>query len=127
MSDNQPKRQIQLKIGTKIFGGFLVLILLFAIIAAIIFGTVSNINGIVQNSSKVVNPTRDAINDWVTIVHRTRMLITNWVYLSTNDDDKKSLENIIEHEYGNVSKALDRLQPEIPRAKKKLIHSPGIS
>src|SRR5262245_28640558 len=85
MADTSTQSKFRLRIGTKIFGGFLVLILLFAIIASIIFATVSNINGIVQNSSKVVNPTRDAINDWVTIVHRTRMLITNWVYLSTND------------------------------------------
>lgn len=120
MSDTQTKSKIQLKIGTKIFGGFLVLILLFAIIASIIFGTVNNINGIVENSSKVVNPTRDAINEWVTIVHRTRMLITNWVYLSTNDEDKQSLENIIEHEYGKIIKDLSRLQPEIPIAKKEI-------
>lgn len=109
MSDNQTKRKIQLKIGTKIFGGFLVLILLFAIIASIIFATVNNINGIVQNSSKVVNPTKDVINDWVTLVHRTRMLVTNWVYLSTNDDDKKSLNYIISNEYPDIKERLNDL------------------
>ena len=40
------KRILQLKIGTKIFGGFLVLILLFTIIASIIFVTVNKINAI---------------------------------------------------------------------------------
>jgi PAS domain S-box-containing protein len=112
MADNETKRKIQLKIGTKIFGGFLVLILLFAIIASIIFATVNNINGIVQNSSKIVNPTRDAINDWVTIVHRSRMLITNWVYLSTNDDDKKSLNYIISNEYPDIKERLTKLFKE---------------
>ena len=109
MAETSKQSKFRLRIGTKIFGGFLVLILLFAIIASIIFGTVTNINGIVQNSSKVVNPTRDAINDWVTIVHRTRMLITNWVYLSTNDEDKNSLNLIISNEYPDIKKRLTGL------------------
>jgi PAS domain S-box-containing protein len=119
MADNETKRKIQLKIGTKIFGGFLVLILLFAIIASIIFATVNNINGIVQNSSKIVNPTRDAINDWVTIVHRSRMLITNWVYLSTNDDDKKSLNYIISNEYPDIKEKLTGLLAENAKSLEK--------
>jgi PAS domain S-box-containing protein len=119
MADNETKRKIQLKIGTKIFGGFLVLILLFAIIASIIFATVNNINGIVQNSSKIVNPTRDAINDWVTIVHRSRMLITNWVYLSTNDDDKKSLNYIINNEYPDIKEKLTGLLAENAKSLEK--------
>ncbi|HEV8513514.1 MAG TPA: GAF domain-containing protein, partial [Cyclobacteriaceae bacterium] len=45
---------------------------------------------------------KDAINELVTLVHRSRMLITNWVFLQTNDDDKKALQYIISHEYQGV-------------------------
>jgi PAS domain S-box-containing protein len=120
MAETNTKRTIQLKIGTKIFGGFLALILLFAIIAAIIFGTVNSINTIVDNNSNVVNPTRDAINDWVTMVTRSRMLITNWVYLSTNDEDKQSLNLLEESEYPALKGRLEKLLPEIPRVRREL-------
>ncbi len=104
-----PKQKFQIKIGTKIFGGFLILIFLFAFIATIIFVTVNNINGIVQHSSQVVNPTSDAINEFITQVHRSRMLITNWVFLSTNQDDKNALSHIISDEYPYVKKTINSL------------------
>jgi len=112
------KGKIQIKIGTKIFGGFLILILLFAIIASLIFATVNSINGIVQNSSQVVNPTRDAINEWITLVHRSRMLITNWVFLSANEDDKKALRLVISNQYPDVEKRLTSLMQESKKRNK---------
>ena len=103
------KRILQLKIGTKIFGGFLVLILLFTIIASIIFVTVNKINAIVINSAEVVNPTRDALNEWITLVHRSRMLITNWVFLAANEDDKKALRLVISNEYPDIKQKITGL------------------
>lgn len=102
-------RIFQFKIGTKIFGGFLILIILFTIIASIIFVTVNKVNTIVKNSADVVNPTRDAINEWITIVHRSRMLITNWVFLAANEDDKKALRLVISNEYPDVKDRITRL------------------
>src|SRR6478736_812212 len=93
---------LRLSIGNKIFGGFTILIVLFAINAIIIFFTVNTIDNKVALSSQVVNPSKDAINELVTLVHRSRMLITNWVFLQTNDDDKKALQYIISHEYQGV-------------------------
>lgn len=105
----ESKFRLKLNIGTKIFGGFLILIFLFAVIASIIFGTINNINGTVKLSSQEVNPTRDAINEWITIVHRTRMLITNWVFLQANNDDKDALRYIINNQYPAVKKRLEGL------------------
>jgi PAS domain-containing protein/HAMP domain-containing protein len=108
MADSN-KTGFQIKIGTKIFGGFLILILLFTIIASIIFATGNNINRIVRNSSQVVNPMRDAINEWITLVHRSRMLITNWVYLQANEDDKSAFRLIISNQYPDVKKKINGL------------------
>ncbi len=93
------KFKIRLKIGNKIFGGFIILIVLFAINAFIIFLTVNNIDQNVALSSQTVNPSRDAINELITLVHRSRMLVTNWVFLQTNDDDKNALRQILSFEY----------------------------
>ncbi len=91
--------KLRLKIGNKIFGGFLILIVLFAANAFIIFLTGNNIDRNVMSASQVVNPSKDAINELITLVHRSRMLATNWVFLQTNDDDKRALESIVRLEY----------------------------
>lgn len=101
--------KLRLTIGNKIFGGFTILIVLFAINAFIIFLTVNTIDSKVALSSQVVNPSKDAINELVTLVHRSRMLITNWVFLQTNDDDKKALQYIISHEYNGVKERIGKL------------------
>jgi CHASE3 domain sensor protein len=100
--DNLTKKKgfnIRLKIGNKIFGGFLVLIALFTINASIIFLTGNKIDSSVMLSSETINPSKDAINELITLVHRSRMLATNWVFLQTNDDDKAALRQIISLEY----------------------------
>ncbi len=91
--------KLRLKIGNKIFGGFLILIVLFAANAFIIFLTGNNIDRNVMSASQVVSPSKDAINELITLVHRSRMLATNWVFLQTNDDDKRALEAIVRLEY----------------------------
>ena len=106
------KKGFKINIGTKIFGGFLILIFLFAVIASIIFATGNSINKIVKNSSETVNPMRDAINDWITLVHRSRMLITNWVYLQANEDDKNAFRNVVSTEYPGVKKKITDLMAE---------------
>jgi len=108
-NDIKSKFNLRLSIGNKIFGGFTILIVLFAINAIIIFFTVNTIDNKVALSSQVVNPSKDAINELVTLVHRSRMLITNWVFLQTNDDDKKALQYIISHEYSGVKEKLKKL------------------
>jgi HAMP domain-containing protein len=100
--ENTPTKKrfnIRIKIGNKIFGGFLILIALFAINASIIFITGNKIDESVMSSSNTINPSKDAINELITIVHRSRMLATNWVFLQTNDEDKAALRQIISLEY----------------------------
>ncbi len=101
--------KLRLTIGNKIFGGFTILIVLFAINATIIFLTVNTIDNKVALSSQVVTPSKDAINELVTLVHRSRMLITNWVFLQTNDEDKKALKFIISHEYPVLKERIQKL------------------
>lgn len=108
-NDTKSKFKLRLTIGNKIFGGFTILIVLFAINAIIIFFTVNTIDNKVAMSSQVVNPSKDAINELVTLVHRSRMLITNWVFLQTNDDDKNALKYIISHEYPGVKERVQKL------------------
>jgi GAF domain-containing protein/HAMP domain-containing protein len=111
MENSSPSKKfkLRLKIGNKIFGGFLILIVLFAANAFIIFLTGSNIDKNVMSSSEVVNPSKDAINELITLVHRSRMLATNWVFLQTNDEDKRALETIVRLEYPSNKEKIQKL------------------
>ncbi len=108
-SPTKKKFNIRLKIGNKIFGGFLILIALFAINASIIFLTGNKIDNSVMLSSQTVNPSKDAINELITLVHRSRMLSTNWVFLQTNDEDKAALRQILSLEYPSNKERIQKL------------------
>ncbi len=108
-SPTKKKFNIRLKIGNKIFGGFLILIALFAINASIIFLTGNKIDNSVMSSSQTVNPSKDAINELITLVHRSRMLSTNWVFLQTNDEDKAALRQILSLEYPSNKERIKKL------------------
>ena len=103
------RKRFTLNIGNKIFAAFIVLVVLFAVNASIILITANNVKGIVTNSSQVINPSRDAINDLITLVYRSKMLITNWVYLQGNEDDKTLLRGIIEKDYPEVKERITNL------------------
>ncbi len=105
------KRKLRLKIGNKIFGGFLILIVLFIVNAAIIFGTGNKIDSVVKNSSESIRPSKDAINEFILMVTQSKMLITNWVYLQTNSDDKQALRQIKDYDYPALKEKITKLMP----------------
>ena len=78
-------------IGNKILGGFLILIALFIVNGVIIFWKGNVIDNVVNSSSQVYRPSQDAIKDFILMVTRSKMLVTNWVYLQTNQEDKNAL------------------------------------
>lgn len=103
-------RKIRLKIGNKIFGGFLLLIILFVANAAIIFYTGNQIDRVVNHNDKVVRPSQEAINDFILMVTRSKMLITNWVYLQSNTDDKEDLKKMHKIGYPALKERLETLK-----------------
>ena len=93
---------IRFTIRRKIIWGFLALIIIFTGNATYSVYTIYKGNAIIRQSQEVINPITEAVNDFIFLVTRSKMLITNWVYLQTNDDDKNALRAIHEHEYLEV-------------------------
>jgi len=103
------KRRLRLTIGTKIFFGFLSLIFLAVIVVAVIFWKGSVIDNSTRFSSTNARPSKEAINDFILMVTQSKMLITNWVYLQTNTDDKKTLDQIIDYDYPALKEKIGKL------------------
>ncbi|MEO1099844.1 MAG: methyl-accepting chemotaxis protein, partial [Bacteroidota bacterium] len=104
--------KIKFSIGNKIFGSFLIFILLFIINAGVIFYTGYQIDKVVGRSSEVIRPSKDAINDFVLLVTTSKMLIINWVYVERNKDteDKKALHDLHNNQYPQLKDELLRLK-----------------
>jgi PAS domain S-box-containing protein len=111
MEQQKRKGRVRLTIGNKILLGFAALMILYIINAAIIFFTRNTINQIVTNSSETVRPSQDAINNFILLVTRSKMLATNWVYLQTNQEDKQALRNLKNYEYPELADEIRKLMP----------------
>jgi PAS domain S-box-containing protein len=111
MNNNVLKRKFRLTIGTKIFFGFLSLILLAVIVVAVIFWKGSVIDNSTKFSSENARPSKEAVNEFILMVTRSKMLITNWVYLQTNTDDKAELKQIKDFDYPALKERIGKLMP----------------
>lgn len=110
MEEQQKKKfRIRLTIGNKILGSFIILIALFILVVSIIFGSGNTIDNVVRSSRDNYRPSKDAINEFILLVTRSRMLVTNWVYLQTNSEDKLALREIQENGYPALRKKIENL------------------
>ena len=92
-------KKIKLPIGTKIFGGFIALIFIFTVNAVVSVVTINNTNQTIQETTEVINPSAQAIDDLMDLVTNSKMLITNWVYLQNNQQDKDALKELQNFQY----------------------------
>lgn len=104
---------IRFTIRRKIIWGFLALIIIFSANAAYSVFTIYKGNAIIKQSQEVINPITEAVNDFIFLVTRSKMLITNWVYLQTNEDDKAALRAIHDHEYLEVKNRILQYSSDI--------------
>ncbi len=111
MSNSTTRRKLRLKIGNKIFGGFLILIILFVANALLIFQRGGKIDSAVNYSSESARPSKEAIVEFTLMVTQAKMFITNWVYLQTNKDDKDSFLAIREVAYPSLKERIQKLMP----------------
>lgn len=86
-------------IGKKILTGFLGLIIAFVIYVVYSVLTINYNNTLTIESTNVITPSVEYLKEFQTLVIRSRMLITNWVYLPRNEDDKNELRAIYNGEY----------------------------
>jgi PAS domain S-box-containing protein len=111
MEETQKKKsRFRLTIRTKIVGSFIILIVLFVVVVSVIFNNGNTIDNAVRNSADNFRPSKDAINDFILLVTRARMLSTNWVYLQSNEEDKQALRDLQSKDYPKLKKNIDKLK-----------------
>ncbi len=106
---------LRFTIRRKIMWGFLAIIIIFTVNATYSVLTIYKGNQIIKQSQEVINPITAAVNDFIFLVTRSKMLITNWVYLQTNEEDKDALRAIHDHEYLEVKNRIQEYAQKLPR------------
>jgi PAS domain S-box-containing protein len=110
MEEKEKKKfRFRLTIGNKILGSFIILIALFILVVSIIFGSGNTIDNVVKSSRDNYRPSKDAINEFILLVTKSRMLITNWVYLQTDADSKTALYQLQRDDYPALKKRIEAL------------------
>ncbi|MDN5212860.1 PAS domain-containing protein [Fulvivirgaceae bacterium BMA12] len=97
-------------IGNKIILGFFSLIIIFTVIATIVVITNSKNNQLIEQSSTNIRPSVSALQEFKHLVTQSKMLVTNWVYLQSNDTDKKALKDLHNVGYPNLKEKLSGLK-----------------
>lgn len=86
-------KKFRLTISTKIIAGFALLILIFCIIVINTTVTVSRNNEVIADSRALSNSVT-TLKDFNTLVIRNQMLVTNWVYLQSDEKGKAALREL---------------------------------
>ncbi|MGB0522856.1 MAG: GAF domain-containing protein [Flammeovirgaceae bacterium] len=92
-------KNIQFNIGQKVLLVNILLILIFT--GSTVFSLISlqkEKEGI-QYSFEIVDPSVDALEEFILVVTRSRMLITNWIYLPNNEDDRNALRHLKDFDF----------------------------
>ncbi|MFQ3213734.1 MAG: PAS domain-containing protein [Marivirga sp.] len=99
-------KNFRFTVGNKILFGFSVLIVIFVIYAGITIFTVTGNNRIIEVNSTVIKPSVTVIKDFNVLIIRSKMLVTNWVYLQSNETDKEALKLIHTDEYPQLKESM---------------------
>jgi len=106
-------KNLRFTIRKKIIYGIMFLVIIFSVNAIYSIYTINKGNAIITRSLDVVNPTISAIDDFILLVNRSKMLATNWVYLQNNNEDKRALEKLQRTEYPELKDRLSKLLPNL--------------
>ena len=106
-------KNLRFTIRKKIIYGIMFLVIIFSANAIYSIYTINKGNAIITRSLDVVNPTISAIDDFILLVNRSKMLATNWVYLQNNNEDKRALEKLQRTEYPELKDRLSKLLPNL--------------
>ena len=102
-------KKSRLSIETKIFGGFITLIFIFTLNAVVSILTTNSNSKTIEETAEVINPSTKAIDDLMDLVISSKMLITNWVYLQNNQQDKEALKELHNFQYSALKSKLNTL------------------
>jgi HAMP domain-containing protein/PAS domain-containing protein len=100
----------KLSLGQKVLIANLSIIFIFALTATFSIITLRNSREAISRSATAINPSVEAIDNFVLMVSRSRMYITNWVLLPVNEADKEALKELHNFEFPALKEKVSKLK-----------------
>ncbi|HSZ24931.1 MAG TPA: PAS domain S-box protein [Cytophagaceae bacterium] len=97
-------------IRQKVYLGFSLLIVLFVTNAIVSLITLDKNRKLIAEISQVVDPSLESMEEFTLMVNKSKMLSTNWVFMKTNEEDKKALRKLIDIEYPTLKSKILKLK-----------------
>ncbi len=73
-----------------------------------------------KNQVRVTAASQIAIKDFKLMVIQAKMLVTNWVYLQMNSEDKKELRDLQDYHYPALRDKIEKLMPTWEKNERRL-------
>ncbi len=102
-------KNMKFTIGKKILFSFLILITIFAANAGYSILTINNSDQTIRLNKEVTDPSVNSLNEFRHMVTRSKMLITNWVYIRGNMNDQARLDSLHRYRYPELKSHLKNL------------------
>jgi methyl-accepting chemotaxis protein len=115
--------KLKLTVGTKLFLGSALLVLIFVINSIASFLSLNRSTDIIKKNTNQVNPSLSAVSEFILLSTQARMLSTNWVYLPRNNNDKKNLLSLHQAQYPQLKDNISRLSKEWNQSDQNQIQS----
>lgn len=100
----------KLSLGQKVLIANLSIIFIFALTATFSIITLRNSREAISRSATAINPSVEVIDNFVLMVSRSRMYITNWVLLPVNEADKEALKELHNFEFPALKEKVSKLK-----------------
>jgi signal transduction histidine kinase/CheY-like chemotaxis protein len=98
---------MQIRIKSRIYLSFSLLVFLFVANGVITIATLSNNRKLSAHLSGIVDPSLQSMDDFKKMMLESKMYATNWVFLRYKEGDKRSLRNIHDSSYGALKARLN--------------------
>ncbi len=108
--------KIRLSIWQKIFGSFLLLLIVMVINSVIALVTLSRNEDLIAKENMVLRPSFEALQKLEILLSQAQKMTTTWLYEANNEDNKLALRHLHNEEYPKLKREIDKLAKEWPNS-----------
>ena len=98
-----------ISIRNRIYWSFLILVLLFVINGLVTNFTLNKSKKLSEHISTLIDPSQQGLSDFRSLLIESKMYSTNWVFLRSNQEDKRALQLLHKAKYPALKRKLTSL------------------
>ncbi|TAF33302.1 MAG: HAMP domain-containing protein [Cytophagales bacterium] len=111
--------KINLSIWQKIFGSFILLLIIMGVISVIAVVSINRNEDLIAKENTIFRPSFEELKALEAMLARSKMYITTWLYTPHDKDEKSALRNLQTEEYPTLKRSIVKLSEQWPKQEDK--------